>query len=30
MLQLTPERTARILSDPSFKELVGARAPGVP
>jgi uncharacterized membrane protein (DUF485 family) len=26
MLQLTPERTARILSDPSFKELVGARA----
>lgn len=26
MLQLTPERTERILSDPSFKELVGARA----
>ena len=26
MLQLTPERTARILSDPAFKELVGARA----
>jgi uncharacterized membrane protein (DUF485 family) len=26
MLQLTPERTERILSDPSFKELVGARS----
>jgi uncharacterized membrane protein (DUF485 family) len=26
MLQLTPERTERILSDPSFKELVSTRA----
>jgi uncharacterized membrane protein (DUF485 family) len=26
MLQLTPERTERILSDPSFKQLIGARA----
>ncbi|OSI71585.1 MULTISPECIES: DUF485 domain-containing protein [Bradyrhizobium] len=26
MPQLSPERTERILSDPSFQELVGARA----
>jgi uncharacterized membrane protein (DUF485 family) len=26
MLQMTPERTKRIMSDPSFKELVSARA----
>jgi uncharacterized membrane protein (DUF485 family) len=26
MLQMTPERTERILSDPSFKGLVSARA----
>jgi uncharacterized membrane protein (DUF485 family) len=26
MLQMTPERTERILSNPSFKELVSARA----
>jgi uncharacterized membrane protein (DUF485 family) len=26
MLQIAPERTERIMSDPSFKELVSARA----